>query len=207
MKKVKPTLVYWLGESLYLNITNRCSNNCYFCLRNFVDGIADFKLKLDFEPEPNDVIKQLINFINVRHWKEVVFCGFGEPTANFDCLVEVAKWIRKHHRFIPIRVDTNGHGYLLNPNRNVHEEMYSAGVTFISVSLNAPNKEVYNEICRPCFPEGFDEALNFVKNAKKLLKVEITAVRVPELVVDDMKRVAESLGVPLRLRNYIQLLY
>ena len=206
MKRAKPTLVYWLEKSLYLNITNRCSNNCYFCLRNFVDGIANFKLKLDREPEPKDVIEQLVNYINVRHWKEVVFCGFGEPTANLNCLLKVAKWIRKHY-FIPIRVDTNGHGYFLNPNRKIVEELHDAGVTHASISLNAPNREAYNEICRPSFQEAFNEALRFIEKAKKLLKVEITAVRVPELNVEEMKGFAESLGVPFRLRDYVQFSY
>ena len=158
MKKVKSALVYWLGESLYLNITNRCSNDCYFCLRNFVDGIAGFKLKLDFEPKPKDVIKQFVNYINVRHWKEVVFCGFGEPTANLDCLLKVAKWIRRHY-FMPIRIDTNGHGYFLNPNCKVVEEMHDAGITHVSISLNASNKEVYSKICRPSFQDAFNEML------------------------------------------------
>ena len=206
MRKTKPALVYWLGESLYLNITNKCSNNCYFCLRNFVDGIANFKLKLDREPEPKEVIKQLINYINRRHWKEVVFCGFGEPTANFNCLLKVALWIRKHYS-MPIRVDTNGHGYLLNPNRKVVEELYEAGVTHVSVSLNAPDKETYNKVCRPFFQNAFNEALHFIEKAKELLKVEITAVRIPELNVEEMKRLAESLGVPLRLRKYLQFSY
>jgi len=171
-----------------------------------VDGIANFKLKLDREPEPKDVIEQLVNYINVRHWKEVVFCGFGEPTANLNCLLKVAKWIRKHY-FIPIRVDTNGHGYFLNPNRKVVEELHDAGVTHASISLNAPNREAYNEICRPSFQEAFNEALRFIEKAKKLLKVEITAVRVPELNVEEMKGFAESLGVPFRLRDYVQFSY
>ena len=206
MRKTKPTLVYWLEESLYLNITNKCSNNCYFCLRNFVDGIANFKLKLDREPEPKEVIKQLINYINRRHWKEVVFCGFGEPTANFNCLLKVARWIRKHYS-MPIRVDTNGHGYLLNPNRKVVEEMRNAGVTHVSVSLNAPNEEVYNEVCRPIFSNAFNETLQFIEKAKKLLKVEVTAVKIPELNLREMEKLAESLGVPLRLRSFVQFFY
>ena len=200
---MKPSIVYWLGNNLYLNITNRCSNRCYFCIRNFSNGIAGFKLKLDHEPSSKEVIHQLSNHINRKHWNEIVFCGFGEPTANLDCLLEVVKWISKHHS-LTIRVDTNGHGYLLNPGREVVKEMHNAGVTSLSVSLNAPNEKLYNEICRPIFQEAFEAVLKFIKEAKKMLNVEITAVKVPELNVEEMKILAETLKVPLRIRNYIQ---
>lgn len=206
MKRTKPTTVYWLGNSLYLNITNKCSNNCYFCLRNFRNGIAGFNLKLKYEPEPKEVIQQLTNYINLKHWKEVVFCGFGEPTANFNCLLEVAKWIRKHYSQ-PIRVNTNGHGYLLNPNSEVVNEMMKNGVKQVSVSLNAHNEEVYNEVCRPIFENAFKETSEFIKKAKKLLKVEVTAVRIPELNIKEMEKLVNSLGVPFRLRSYIQCFY
>ena len=203
---MRPSIVYWLGDNLYLNITNKCSNRCYFCIRNFTNGIAGFKLKLDHEPNSKEVIRQLINHINRKHWKEVVFCGFGEPTANLECLLEVAKWISKYHT-MPIRVDTNGHGYLLNPKREVIKEMRIAGVTKISVSLNAAEKEIYERICRPKFKKAFEEAVNFIEKAKKFFRVEVTAVKIPELDVEKFKKFADSLGVSVRLREYIQPFY
>jgi len=203
---MKPSIVYWLGDNLYLNITNKCSNQCYFCIRNFTNGIAGFKLKLDHEPNSTEVIRQLTNHINRKRWKEVVFCGFGEPTANLDCLLNVAKWISKYHT-MPIRVDTNGHGYLLNPKREVIKEMRIAGVTKISVSLNAAEKEIYEKICRPKFKKAFEEAVNFIEKAKKFFKVEVTAVKIPELDIEKFKKFAGSLGVSVRLREYIQPFY
>ena len=203
---MRPSIVYWLGDNLYLNITNKCSNRCYFCIRNFTNGIAGFKLKLDHEPNSKEVIRQLINHINRKHWKEVVFCGFGEPTANLECLLEVAKWISKYH-MMPIRVDTNGHGYLLNPKREVIKEMRIAGVTKISVSLNAAEKEIYEKICRPKFKKAFEEAVNFIEKAKKFFKVEVTAVKIPELDIEKFKKFASSLEVSVRLREYIQPFY
>jgi len=203
---MRPSIVYWLGDNLYLNITNKCSNRCYFCIRNFTNGVAGFKLKLDHEPNSKEVIRQLINHINRKHWREVVFCGFGEPTANLECLLEVAKWISKYH-MMPIRVDTNGHGYLLNPKREVIREMYEAGVTRISVSLNTVCKEAYEKICRPKFKDAFEAVLKFVEKAKKYFEVEVTAVKVPELDVEEFKRFAESLGILWRLREYIQPFY
>ena len=110
-----PSIVYWLGNKLYLNINNRCSNNCYFCLRNFMNGISRFNLKLRREPAVAEVISELREIINRRNWDEIVFCGFGEPLERLDCLLEVVRWIRKYYgKPVSIRIDTNGHGYLLN---------------------------------------------------------------------------------------------
>jgi len=200
---MKPSIVYWLGNNLYLNITNKCSNRCYFCIRNFTNGIAGFKLKLDYDPSFDEVIRQLSNHINRKRWNEVVFCGFGEPTANLDCLLNVAKWISKYHP-LPIRVNTNGHGYLLNPKRDVIEEMFKAGIRKVSVSLNATNKKVYERICRPKFKNAFEETLKFIDKSKNYFEVEVTAVKLPELNIREFCEFAESIGVPVRLREYFE---
>ena len=70
------SIVYWLGNNLYLNITNRCSNSCYFCFRKFKTGIKEFNLKLEKEPITEEVIEELQKVINRYNWNEVVFCGF-----------------------------------------------------------------------------------------------------------------------------------
>ncbi|MBN1358021.1 radical SAM protein [Candidatus Bathyarchaeota archaeon] len=201
----KPRIVYWLDNSLYLNITNRCSNRCWFCIRNFKTGVGGFNLKLEREPTIDEVKAELEEALGLRRWSEVVFCGFGESTARLDVLLEVARWIRERcDGSIPIRVDTNGHGYVLNKGRNVAEELHDAGVRSVSVSLNGHDEESYAENCRPEFSGGFAAVLDFVKKAKKAgLDVEVSAVRMPEVNMEKVKAVAESLCVPLRIRDYI----
>ena len=90
MAKKSPSIVYWLENNLYLNITNKCSNNCYFCLRNFFDGVRGFNLKLEKEPTISEIIAELENVINRRNWREIVFCGFGEPLERLDCVLAVS---------------------------------------------------------------------------------------------------------------------
>jgi cyclic pyranopterin phosphate synthase len=203
--KEKPRIAYWLDNSLYLNITNKCSNNCWFCIRNFKKGVGGFNLKLEKELTAAEVKAELEATLRLKRWREVVFCGFGEPTAQLDVLLEVARWIRKRHgSTIPIRVDTNGHGYMLNKGRDVAEELQAAGVSSVSVSLNGHDEESYAENCRPEFSGGFAAVLEFVKKAKKAgLDVEVSAVRMPEVNMEKVGAVAESLGVPLRVRDYI----
>jgi cyclic pyranopterin phosphate synthase len=200
----KPRIVYWLDNSLYLNITNKCSNRCWFCIRNYKKGVGGFNLKLEKEPTVAEVKAELETALALRRWNEVVFCGFGESTARLDVLLAVASWIRERYGSVPIRLDTNGHGYVLNKGRDVAEELRDAGVNSVSVSLNGHDEASYAENCRPEFAGGFAAVLDFVKKAKKAgLEVEVSAVRMPEVNMEKVGAVAESLGVPLRVRDYI----
>ena len=83
----KPRTVYWLDDKLYLNITNKCSNRCIFCFRNFKRGVSDFTLKLPEEPSFEQVALELDEAMKRKRWREVVFCGFGEPTERLDLLL------------------------------------------------------------------------------------------------------------------------
>ncbi|MGQ9514976.1 MAG: TatD family nuclease-associated radical SAM protein [Thermoproteota archaeon] len=199
-----PSIVYWLNKNLYLNITNRCSNKCYFCIRNFADGVGGFNLKLKREPSIAEVISNLQNIINRRIWNEIVFCGFGEPLERLDCLLEVTRWIRKYHgRTLKVRIDTNGHGYLLNEGRDVVKELRDVAIDQISVSLNAHDRETYDQVCRPRFSNAFENVLEFAEKAKRYFIVDLTSVAVPEVNITKVREIAESMGVKFRLREYL----
>jgi TatD family-associated radical SAM protein len=200
----KPTTVYWLGDNLYVNLTNRCSNNCIFCIRNFRNDVGGFNLKLSEEPSADKVISDLEEAMNKRNWNEIVFCGFGEPTERLDCLLEVTRWIKRHYgKPLLIRVNTNGHGYVLNRGRDVAKELKAAGVDKVSVSLNAADEMAYQEVCRPKFDDAYGAVLEFVAKAKQELEVEITAVRMPEVDLQKIEAIAEGTRVKFRLRDYI----
>ena len=204
----KPRTVYWLDDKLYLNITNKCSNKCIFCFRNFKRGIADFTLKLNEEPSFEQIALELDEAMKRKKWKEVVFCGFGEPTERLDILLEVARWVRAHYgRPLAIRLDTNGHGYALNPRRDVVAELKAAGIDEVSVSLNAGEKETYDEICKPALPDAYEMVLDFIRKAKLVFDVEVTAVRLPEVDLAKVQAAADGLGVPFSVREYIPCFY
>lgn len=194
-------MVYWLGDRLYLNITNRCPNRCYFCIRNFADGVGGFNLRLKREPAVSEVIKALEEVMNRRFWAEVVFCGFGEPTERLDCILEVSRWLKRYFN-IQVRLDTNGQGYLLNEGREVLRELKEAGVDKVSVSLNAHNEETYNTVCRPTFKNAYKEVLRFIREAVGLLETEVTAVDLPQVDLAKVEEIAESLGAVFRRRRY-----
>jgi len=204
LAKRNPSVVYWLRNNLYLNITNKCPNNCYFCLRTFMDGVGGFNLKLGKEPFINEVIADLQEVINRRNWNEIVFCGFGEPMERLDCLPGVTRWIRKYHgKSVGIRIDTNGQGCLLNKGRDVIKELWEAGVDKISVSLNGHDKETYNQVCRPLFDNAFESILEFIEKAKEKFDVEITAVAIPEVNISKVGEIAQRIGVKFWVREYV----
>lgn len=207
-KEEKPKTVYWLDNKLYLNITNRCSNSCFFCFRNFKRGVGGFNLKLVQEPTLNQINSELAEVLYMHGWDEAVFCGFGEPTERLDILSAAARWVKQHYgRPLRIRVDTNGHGYVLNKGRDVAAELKAAGVDKVSVSLNAGDEETYREICTPTFEGAYEATIDFICRARTILEVEATAVRMPEVDLTKAKAVAEGLGVKFRVREYIPCFY
>jgi len=186
---------------LYLNITNRCSNNCYFCFRRYKPGIDGFNLRLRKEPTQRQIIDDLQNFINKKTWKEIVFCGFGEPLEKLDGVLEVTKWIKKHFP-VTVRIDTNGQAYLLNKGRNVIEELKEAGLDRISISFNAHNKETYNYVCKPKFENAYETVIRFIEKAKRQFDTETTALTIPEINISEIKEMARKMGVKFRPREY-----
>jgi cyclic pyranopterin phosphate synthase len=202
-QKRSSSIVYWLEDILYLNITNKCSNCCYFCVRKFKNSIQEFNLKLEKEPTIEEVIEELQKVKNKKNWSEVVFCGFGEPLERLDLVLEITPWIKKNY-WKTVRVDTNGQGYLLNQGRDVVLELKNAGVDKISVSLNAHDKATYNQICKPEFEDAYENILEFIKRAKEAgLEIEATIVTIPEVNLAKTKELAEKMGAKFSIRKYI----
>jgi TatD family-associated radical SAM protein len=199
----KPSTVYWLGDKLYLNITNKCSNRCIFCFRNFKRGVGDFTLWLKEEPSAEQITKGLEEAMRKRAWKEIIFCGFGEPTERLDLLLAIARWTKQRYGNVAIRVNTNGHGYVLNAGRDVAAELKAAGVGKVSVSLNAHDEKTYNEVCKPVFAGAYVAILEFIEKAKEKLDVEVTAVTTPEVDLHEVEELAKRMGVKFRLRACI----
>ncbi len=202
-----PSVVYFLNDRLYLNITNRCTNNCYFCLRRFKTGIEGFNLRLKSEPKSSKVVEAIESRCKSKRCIEVVFCGFGEPTTRLDTVMFIARWIRKNTNK-PVRLNTNGHALMLHPRRKVVEELKEAGIDKFSVSLNAHDKHTYNEVCRPKLKNAFDNVLKFVKCLRDAgLDVEISTVAIPETNVSKVKQIASDLQVGFRMRTYFPIVW
>ncbi len=191
-------ITYKIRNSLYLNITNRCTNECFFCTRISDPWVQGYNLRLEGEPSAEDIIKEIGD---PKVYDEVVFCGYGEPTLRLSLIKEVSKKIKEMGG--KIRLNTNGHGNLINK-RNILPELKGL-VDSVSVSLNAENSEKYNKICHPIFKNDTYEAVkDFIREAKKYIpEVVATIVDVPEVDEEKCKEIAEKeLGVKFRERRY-----
>jgi GTP 3',8-cyclase len=200
-----PNFVYRAGPNLYVNLTSRCTADCEFCLRNFTWDVFgyDLRLRTDEEPDAGQVTEAL-----ERAWldvapSEVVFTGLGEPTLRLDVMLEVLGWLRT--RRLRTRLDTNGHGDLVNPGRDVVAELKAAGLTAVSVSLNAADEATYDQLCRPTFAKAYRAVLSFIRRSVDAgLDVTVTVVDVAEVDLDATAAAAHDLGARLRVRRLVK---
>ena len=191
--------VYYIGKSIYINLTNRCSNGCDFCIRNHKDGMNGYGLWFDKEPTGEEIIGLLPG--NLEEYKEAVFCGFGEPTYNLSAIGIVADYL--HKKGMKTRINTNGQANLIN-GKNVVKEVVAA-CDEINVSLNECDAEKYDEHCKSVFgKDAFAELLKFAKEASEAgSKVNFSIVdTIGEKDIERCKKLSEELGVPLRIRKF-----
>ncbi len=195
------TVSYQIRNSLYLNLTTRCTNDCVFCTRLTRPVVQGYNLKLDREPSAEEVWAAIDD---PKNYEEVVFCGYGEPTLRLDVIKEVAKKIKDAGG--RVRLNTNGHGNVINK-RNILPELAGL-VDEVSVSLNTDTGETYDEVCKPLpgLRNGIYEKIKeFIEEAKKHIpKVQATIVTqqdgVDEAVCEDI--VKKEFGVDYRARRY-----
>jgi TatD DNase family protein len=191
-------VVYKIRNSLYLNLTNRCTNACVFCAKRKDFHVKGHLLRLPGEPSVADVLA-LVG--DPSGFDEVVFCGFGEPLLRLEEVREIARELKK--RGARIRVNTDGLATLVH-GRDVLPEL-SGLVDALSVSLNAPDAETYARICPNRYgAASFPALLDFLREAPKHIpSVAATAVALPGLDTDAVRLLAESIpGVSFRVRSY-----
>jgi len=196
---VKAKIAYPIRNSLYLNITNRCSNHCSFCAKFKSYTVKGHYLRLRQEPTFADIIAA-VGPDPEEKYDEIVFCGFGEPLLRLDVVKQVGMHLKR--RGCKIRIDTDGLANLVH-GRNVLPELQF--VDCISVSMNAADSATYQKLIKTPFGDNaFPAILYFLKEAKKnIAKVIATVVSVPGLDIEACRKVAEDdIGVKFRVREY-----
>lgn len=190
-------IAYQIRNSLYLNITNRCSNSCTFCAKFDEFTVKGHNLLLDHEPGFAEVMAAIGNPAGID---EVVFCGFGESLLRLELVKQVAAVLKQ--RGYRIRINSDGQANLAH-GRNILPELAGL-VDSISISLNAPDAATYCKLCNSPFGEaGFDGVCDFLREAPRYIQeVTATAVTVPGVDMEACRRLAESLGVQFRVREY-----
>ena len=194
-------IVYKYQNGLYVNVTNRCTNRCEFCIRFTPSGVDHIDLWLEHEPSFEEIVAALEKN-NYKDYKEVIFCGYGEPLMRFDTVMQVCEYIRQNSD-VKTRINTNGHANHC-AGRDVTPEM-KGKVDTVSISLNASNAAEYQRICKCDFgEEGFYEMIDFAKKAKKYVPHVVLSVVdvIGAEEIEKCRRVAEEAGVEYRVREY-----
>ncbi len=204
MKNKAMTILYEVHNGLYVNLTNRCSCACTFCVRQTDDSVGKSDtLWLEHEPSFEEVMEAFKAF-DMSKYEELVFCGFGEPTEAFDMLKRVAAEAKRRWS-IPIRVNTNGQGSLIN-GRDIAPE-FEGLVDTVSISLNTPNAEEYLKLTRSRFGEkAFPAMLEFAREVKKYVPHVVMSTVGTTITHEEEQQcqaICDELGVTYRIRPWI----
>lgn len=195
----KPMLnfTYQIGESLYINVTNRCNADCVFCDRKGEAMIKGYNLKMKKSEEPEAQV-YIDEIGDPKKYKEIVFCGYGEPTIRFDVIKDVAKYVKDNGG--KTRINTDGHGNYINK-RDITPELDGL-IDSVSISLNSVNADQYAKLMR-VDPLMHAEMIDFAKKAKKHTRVVMSIVGLNEVDSEETKKfVTEEIGVEFREREY-----
>ena len=170
------SILYRYGSTYYINMTNRCPCRCVFCVRDSTPRLGDAdSLWLDHEPTVDEVMEELRK-VDLSKSREVVFCGYGEPTERFEDLI-------------------NG--------RDIVPEMEGV-IDSVSISLNAPNSDEYQEVSRPSFGEAaYPAVLEFIRECRERISgvtVSVVGGSISQESEDECARMAREMNVRFRVR-------
>lgn len=195
-------ILYTYKDGVYANLTNLCNCRCTFCVRFQHEGIGDAPT-LWHKVNPNwEQVKAAVDAFDFTGFKELVFCGYGEPTCALDLMLKTARYVRQIHPELKLRVNTNGLGNLEN-GRDIVPELAQV-LDAVSISLNAPDEADYNKVTRPTLPGAYQAMLDFARECKKMIPdTRMTVVDVlPPDQIEVSRKVAESCGIKLRVRHF-----
>ena len=199
-------LVYLLEGKIYINLTNSCTNNCVFCIRNIKKDVVGADLFLNNENVTvSDVIMQLKRFGD-KISEEIVFCGYGEPMLKLDIIKEVSKYLKDSYPNVEIRVNTNGHANLVYK-RNVLPELKGL-IDKFSISLNGESEEIYNKISIPAINGAYQGVKEFIKEAVKegfdTTATIVTNYKGYDVDIKKCIEITKELGAKFRERPWIE---
>ena len=200
--------MYQTLGGIYINLTNRCQNRCTFCIRQNGESVNQHEsLWLSHEPSACEVIAQLDDVLQVVQKqdvnatrKEIVFCGYGEPTYRLEVLLQVATYAKS--KGLKVRLNTNGLGNTATQTDIV--PLLKTHIDVVSISLNESNAVDYLALCKPHMGlSAFDHIITF---ATRCVAHNIpTVLSVVDVIaahkIEECKTIAQQIGAELRVRK------
>lgn len=202
-----PEIAYTLRGNIYVNVTSSCTNDCLFCPRGrFCNYLYGHNLSLDSDPAPEEMADAVKRLAETGDFKEIVYCGYGEPACRLDAMLETAAELQALG--LPQRLNTNGQGNLIHK-RNIVPELERT-LDRVSVSLNAPDTGTYQRLCRPDFGErAFPAVVDFIeKTAASKMKCAVTALDYEGVDLDACRELTGRIpGAKFQARHYHHMIY
>lgn len=195
------TITYSYGTNLYVNTTNRCDMHCDFCLRQSGDGVGEAdSLWLEREPTREEILAD-IQKRDLSQYKELVFCGYGEPSYRLHDILWVCDRV-KEVSAIPIRMDTNGHANLIWGEDVA--PLFQGRFDTVSISLNARDAATYETRCAPDYPGSYEAMLAFAKEIQTYVPRVILSVVdcISPAEIEDCRKVCTETGAEYRVRVF-----
>lgn len=204
-KERSQTFAYRVDNGIYVNLTNRCTNDCVFCLRNNGNtAYGSNSLWLEREPSPEEVLSA-VDDIFFNECEVFVFCGYGEPTCRLQALVDTAKLLKAKYN-IPIRLNTNGQSELINCGSESTELLFGL-IDRVSISMNSADADDYDKLCKPVFGKiSYEAMLQFGKHCVGNIPEVIFSVVEDTLTDEDIekcRKTVKDIGAKLRIRKFI----
>ena len=76
MQQTLQNLVYFVSGKMYINLTNLCTCNCVFCIRDLNPTVEGVDMKLQNKSANPDEIIENIKLLSDKIGSEIVFCGY-----------------------------------------------------------------------------------------------------------------------------------
>jgi TatD DNase family protein len=196
--KPETAFTYKLGNSLYINITNRCNAHCVFCKRKEYPVLRSYNLGMERSEEPSAEV-YIKEIGNPKDYYEIVFCGYGEPTIRWEVVKDISKYVKANGG--KTRLNTNGHGNFINK-KDITSEMKGL-IDVVSISLNTFDPKQYSELVG-LESSYFEEMISFAKKSKPFVeKVVMTIVSMDEVDIERARRISEEeIGAEFRIREF-----
>ncbi|MFT8887328.1 MAG: TIGR04100 family radical SAM protein [Ethanoligenens sp.] len=198
------TITYPVKDGLYVNVTNRCPDHCTFCIRNEGDGAyGSNSLWLEREPTAEEIVASILAN-DLSSYKELVFCGYGEPLERLDTVKTVIREIKEKAPSLRVRINTNGLADLIAGRPTAQELQGLADA--VSISLNAPDAATYQHYCRSDFGrDAYDAVLAYARDCMQYIpSVTLTVLDLlTPAQIEACRAIAVSIGAEFRVRTYI----
>lgn len=199
------TITYRYGDNLYVNTTNKCDFSCEFCVRHnsHLGDVSSNELWLKREPTIDEIYDSITSH-DLSTFKQLVFCGFGEPSYRIDDICAVIDRMKANGIQIFTRMDTNGTGCQIH-DRDICPQ-FKGRFDMVSISLNTDTSEKYDALCHSQYKNSFEEMKRFAKEIQHYVpRVLMTVVDcISKEEIENCRKICEvEVGATYRVRTYI----